>query len=424
MSKPIFTSLAPNTEWDDVGLAARLMFQPWRWRQGRGMSQLEQLFQEWLPTKYAYAFSSGRAALYAILKALNLSADDEVLLQAYTCVAVPDPILWAGAKPIYTDCEEETFNMDPRDLERKITPRSRVLIIQHTFGLPADIDALIKIAKKYKLFVIEDCAHALGAKYESKRVGLPAEAQRAKVGTFGDAAFFSFGRDKVISSVFGGMLTVKDKAIAREVGEIIAHWKVAPWSWVLQQLLHPITTTKAKTFYRVLGFGKLILSLAKTLRIISKAVYPEEKRGERPAFLEYRMPNALALLALQQFGKLERFNAHRKKIAKIYDERLGLRCEGDRVSENQTNSIYLRYTIQTPNAAEILAAAKNKNIFLGDWYRTPIAPAGVDYNAVGYTMGSCPTAEKLARESINLPTDVHIGQREVQRIIEVMREYV
>ena len=304
--KPIFTNLAPNWQWDDVMLAARLIFQPWKWRQGRGAARLEQLFTEWLPTPQAFAFSSGRAALYAILKSFGLQSGDEVLLQAYTCVAVPDPILWTGAKPVYVDCEEGTFNMSPRDLERKITSRARVLIIQHTFGLPANLDALLAIAKKHSLFVIEDCAAYSGA----------------RVGTFGDAAIFSFGRDKVISSVFGGLAVVRDANIAGRVRGLQNQMRLPSLLWVLQQLLHPIVMWKVKIFYRVFGLGKFILALSKALHLISKAVYAAEKKGGKPKFVERRMSNALALLALHQFEKLEKFNAQRRKIAELYGEGL------------------------------------------------------------------------------------------------------
>ena len=116
---------------------------------------------------------------------------DEVLVQAFTCVAVPNSVLWAQATPVYADIDA-TLNIDPIDVEKKITNRTKAIIVQHTFGIPADMDALVALAKKHNILLIEDCAHSLGATYKGK-----------KVGTFGDAAFFSFGRDKVVSSVFG-----------------------------------------------------------------------------------------------------------------------------------------------------------------------------------------------------------------------------
>lgn len=407
--KPIFTSLAPNTEYDDAWLALKLLFQPWQWKRGVAMEQLEQTFQQYLSVKYARAFISGRTALYSILQALDLKAGDEVLLQAYTCVAVPDPIIWVGAKPIYVDCDADTFNMSAVDLKRKISPQSRVLIIQHTFGLPAGIEKLMVVARQHNLLVIEDCAHALGSEINGR-----------KIGTFGDAAFFSFGRDKIISSVFGGMVVTNREDIDGKLKAIAQEYAYPPRLWILQQLNHPIITTKAKLFYNI-GLGKFILALAKILRLTSKAVYSVEKHGQMPDFLKQRMPNVLALLALRQFKKLERFNAHRRSIAALYTEKLSQTPLRHMLPNFSDNHIYLRYTILTPRAASVLTAAKKQHIFLGDWYANAIAPDGVDYSAIAYNPSLCPISEKLASESLNLPTDIHIQNKDAERVVKFLK---
>ena len=103
MIKPISISLSPNTEQDDVRLAFGLLFQPWRWKKGKELESLEQEFKRYLGLKYAYAFNSGRSSFLAILDSLNLEKESEVLLQAFTCNAVPNPVLWNGLKPVYID---------------------------------------------------------------------------------------------------------------------------------------------------------------------------------------------------------------------------------------------------------------------------------------------------------------------------------
>jgi len=150
----IFTSLSPNTEADDIFLALKILISPWLWVKGRAVKELENTFKQWLGVKYVFAFSSGRTCLYVILSSLGLSKNDEVLLQAYTCVAVPNSIIWAGAKPVYVDCEETIFNMSVEDLKKKITPKSKALIIQHTFGRPTKIDQLMAAAKENNLQII------------------------------------------------------------------------------------------------------------------------------------------------------------------------------------------------------------------------------------------------------------------------------
>lgn len=411
MPKPIFTSLAPNTEADDVWLALKLLIQLWKWRIGDSRALLENTFRKWLGTNYAFAFESGRSALFAILSCLDLCLKDEVLLQAYTCVAVPNAVLWAGAKPVYVDIEQDSFNMSPHDLEKKISPRSKVLIIQHTFGLPVDIENLLALAKKHNLFVIEDCAHALGAQYHEK-----------KVGTFSNAAFFSFGRDKVISSVFGGMAVTNDEKLSIRIRRFHENCKFSSRLWIFQQLLHPIITSIIKITYNFGNIGKIILGLARHLHIISKAVYGVEKKGEKPAFVPGKMPNALAKLALHQFAKLDRFNDHRQEIAKIYGD--GIQSSSLKLpfEKEGLRHIFLRYTIRSVKVAEVLVKAKKEKIFLGNWYSKVIAPKGVDYSKIGYEPKFCPVAEKIASESLNLPTDIHIGEEEALRIVYFLQK--
>src|SRR3989344_931875 len=127
--RPISISLSPNTEKDDIQLVLRVLFHPWRWKNGEEIVSFERDFQKYLGVQHAISFNSGRSAFLAILKSLDLEEGDEILLQAFTCNAVPNPILWAhstssgqaGLKPVYVDCDEETFNLDLEDLQKKIT---------------------------------------------------------------------------------------------------------------------------------------------------------------------------------------------------------------------------------------------------------------------------------------------------------------
>lgn len=406
MKRPIFTALAPNLEQDDVWLAIKLLCKPWTWQKPEARITLEEAFRSFHKQPHLFAFASGRTCLYAILMQLHLAPEDEVLLQAYTCVAVPNPVLWVCAKPIYVDCDPETLTLSLQDLERKITSKSKVLIIQHTLGQPAALEPLLRLAKKHHLFVIEDCAHALGAQYQGELVG-----------TFGEAAFFSFGRDKVISSVFGGMLTVKDETLAHAIQKYQQTLPLPSRGWVRQQLFHAPFTCVAK-YLHPFGVGKVLLSLGKRLRWISPPVEPLEREGKAPSFLSYALSPALATLALHQFKKIGRFHTHRQGLAAYYTEKLEGKGFQLPVEVPETISAWLRYPIRTLQAKTLLAAAKAEHIYLGDWYATPIAPIGVNYQAVGYT--TCVNAEQVAQETLNLPTDIHISHRDADRIISLL----
>lgn len=409
IKKPIFTALSPNTETDDILLALKLLLMPWKWRKGSERELLNEKLSDLMQGR-TYVFESGRSAFLAILKCLNLPKESEVILQAYTCVAVPNSVIWAGLKPVYIDIDPYTFNMSARDLEEKISARSRVLLIQHTFGLPADMDKLLVIAKKHNLFVIEDCAHSLGSEYKE-----------IQTGNFGDAAFFSFGRDKVISSVFGGFAVIRNDELAHKM-ELLYHECNEPSKkWIVQQLLQPIITFFAKKTYNIL-VGKIILWLSKRMNLLSKAVYPQEKYGQKPRFLLKKMPNALAILAMNQLAKLDKFNNHRRQIAKVYNQELK---DLDFLTTPNINSdvthIYLRYNILSARSEKLFGFAKKENIFLGDWYNSPIAPRGINYQAINYIPKSCPVAEEISAKSINLPTDIHVTKNDALRIAKFIK---
>ena len=434
----LFISLSPNVEEEDRRLVWRLFWRPWRWKQGRAIALCEQWFQEYFGVERAWSVNSGRSGLLLILQALGIHPGDEVLLQAFTCNAVPNPVLWVGATPIYIDIDEESLNMDPADLEKKITSRAKAIIVQHTFGYPADMDRILAIAKKHNLVVIEDCAHALGARYTSTsnpsqpplptlRSGQVAKGRGKLVGTLGDVAFFSFGRDKVISSVYGGMIISKNQRIKESLESLYQKLSYPGLYWIKQQLRHPIVMEWIIRWY---GVGKFFLVALQKLHLLSLAVQPKEKRGLRPSFFPRRLPNALAALAFSQLQRLERFNTHRREIAETYSSSLIDLPAGRQGSyhhlqlKNASEAIFLRYTVRHPNAHAILKTARKQGLYLGDWYTSVIAPADSDLFAMHYAPGSCPRAERLSKEVLNLPTHIRMTQEDAERIVQFLSTVV
>ena len=411
--RPISISLSPNIENDDIQLAIKLILQPWRWKIGEGISKFEEEFKKYLGVKYAISFNSGRSAFLAILKSLDLEKGDEILLQAFTCNAVPNPILWARLKPVYVDCDEETFNLDLEDLKRKITKKSKVVVVQHTFGLPANIDEVWEVCQKNNLILIEDCAHSLGASYKGK-----------KIGTFGKAAFFSFSRDKVISSVYGGIAVTNDDVLAEKIKDFQKKAGFPSYFWIFQQLLHPLLLNFfILPTYSLLRLGKTALNAFQWLNILSKAVHRKEKRGKKPGYFPKRMPNALAILALNQFRKLERFNQHRQEIADLYSRELSNTKYQIPDTKYKEGNVFLRFSIKHRNAHQIIKHAWSNNLLIGDWYDSPIAPQDTKLEKIKYQLGFCPKAEKLSRETFNLPTHINISEKKAKKIIEFLKNY-
>jgi len=416
-SKPIFTSLSPNTEKDDIVLAFKLIFQPWRWKKGDSIQKLEKEFRSYLGVNNVFVFNSGRSALLAILDSLEIGEGDEVLLQGFTCNAAINPILKSGAKPVFVDIDD-TLNLDPNDLKKKITLNSKVVMIQHSFGWPAQIDEIVKIAKKNNLFLIEDCAHALGARYKEKLCG-----------TFGDASFFSFGRDKIISSVFGGLAVANNDQLGKKIVAFQERIKYPSNPWILQQLLHPLLINYIVMPAYVLSaaLGRLVLGFLHIVSILSKAVYRKEKEGELVKQFPKQFPNALAILALNQFKKLERFNKHRREIASFYQK--GIKKDNFILPFDKekiiVDPVFMRYPVLTTNDTDhILKWARKRKIFLDDgWRKSPVVPIDTDLEKMNYQLGGCPRAEKISQSIINLPTHINISQKDAKKVINLVNEY-
>ncbi len=403
----IHTSLSPNTEADDLWLVFRSLVSPWSWKRGESARQLEEVFQTYLGTAHAISFQRGRDALLVLLQALDIGKGDEVILQAYSCIVVPNAIVFVDAKPVYADLESNGFNIDPQNTEKLITKRTKVVIVQHTFGEPAHLEAIQALCKKHNIFLIEDCAHSLSGSFKG-----------SKLGTFGDAAIFSFGRDKIISSVWGGMVTTKDSLLAEKLRKIQAGLLLPSSFQIVQALLHPLLFALIKPIYRF-RIGRGLIKLFQKAKLLPLVIFSEEKEGKKPAFMPQRMPAVLARMALLQLKKLDRFHGHRKTIAKLYFEGLkGIPGLGLPSPHPDGDSAWLRFTIRTPRAKELLAKAKDRGIYLGDWYQSIIAPADCDPKDFQYEMGSCPRAEKAAKESVNLPTHIQMADTQVREVID------
>lgn len=395
----------------DVCGAASFLFLPWKWmsiRQGGNTQKVEERLKAEFSVKHCVAFDSGRSALYFILKSLEIQSGDEVLLQAFTCVVVSNAIIHAGGKPIYVDVDAD-LNMDCADLEKKISQKTKTIIIQHTFGRPSDVDLVLNLAKKYRLTTIEDCAHALCVKYREKLLG-----------TFADAAFFSFGSDKPVSCGRGGAAITNNEHLAEKLRQFQSNLPPAKIFRTLQHLFHFIIFVAAKPLYN-LGVGKCVLWCAKHLNLMNKIIYPEEKRGKTVGFYPSRIANCLAGILLGQLRQMDTLNAHRANIARMYKTRINnpkvLLPAGEQFFT------FLRYPILVENPSVLHKLAKKNGIILGNWYDSPVAPKDVESQVAKYLTGSCPNAEKLSSRVVNLPTDIHVSEKDAFRIIKLVNSF-
>ena len=183
-------------------------------KEGPYIEQFEEQFAKYIGTKYAIAVASGRLGLFLILDSLSLDKDAGVILPAYTDESVPGIIERLGMEPVFIDIDRRTHNIDADLIEGKINEKTRVIIATHIFGHPCNLSKIMEIAKRHSLIVIEDCAHAIGAGYNARRVG-----------SFGNAAYFSFGITKPLNTFGGGMITTDDSGLYYVIKEKIASFE-------------------------------------------------------------------------------------------------------------------------------------------------------------------------------------------------------
>src|SRR3989344_152477 len=366
-------------------------------------SDLSLSLSQFLGIKYLEIFESGRSAFYFLLKALGVGAGDEVIIQAFTCVAVPNAVLWTGAKPIFVDISE-TFNLDVGKLEAAVTAKTRAVVVQHTFGYPAQMDKIVEFCRRKKLFLIEDCAHGLGNTYGDK-----------KLGTLGIASFFSFGRDKVISGVWGGAVATSDAGLSKKIKDLTKGLPIRGMGWTIRQILYPVFMFLILKTYDFWGVGKLLHGISRRFKFFDQVITIEEKRGQKPATFYHGLPQPLANLAAFQLVKLDAIIAHRRMLARFYSESLD--------SKFDVSSTYLRFSLLVSDPDGLRQLAARQNIYLGDWYDQVVAPKTVNLTAAGYTLGSCQRAEKISRQIVNLPTNPNIDINKAQKVVALIKQW-
>lgn len=401
----ITTSLSPNVQSDDLGITIKTLFSFWRWQNKSITKKLEDKLAERFSGHKAVLLSSGRSAIYHTLMAFDIDKGDEVIIQAFTCLAVPAPIQWAGAKPIYADIQRNTYNFDINDVRKKITSATKAIIVQHTFGVPANIKELKELTQEYDIYLIEDLAHSFGATIKEQAVG-----------TFGDAAILSFGRDKTISCIFGGAVISSNTQLIKKIKSEQNIHPYPPFWWTKQQLLHPILMAIVKPLYFKFSIGKVLLVVAQKIKLLSLAVTTKEKSGAKPPYLNWRFSPALGFLLKNQLNKIDQYTDRRREIAGQYISGLKL---GQHYKAVQNNASWLRLPLIVDNPKQILTKAKKHKILLGDWYNNPVTPLNQNNpNLAGYKPGSCPNAEFASQHVINLPTHPTMTDKQVDEVIE------
>lgn len=174
----------------------------WISSRGEFVGRFESRFAEYIGAKYATTVCNGTVAIHLALQALGIKPGDEVIVPTLTYIASVNTIIQSGAKPVFVDSLEHSWQIDPDDVKRKITSKTKAIMVVHLYGLPCDMDAIVKICRENSIFLVEDCAEAFGSRYDGRHVG-----------TFGDVATFSFFGNKTITTGEGGMVVAREREV-------------------------------------------------------------------------------------------------------------------------------------------------------------------------------------------------------------------
>jgi dTDP-4-amino-4,6-dideoxygalactose transaminase len=333
--------------------------------QGKRVEEFEEAFAQFIGVKYAVATSSGTASLHLALLSHGIGAGDEVITTPFTFIATASSILLAGAKPVFADIEDDYFNVDPANVKRKITKRTKAIIPVHLYGHPADVKAIMELAHEHGLAVIEDACQAHGATLNNQ-----------KVGSFGTGCF-SFYPTKNMTTGEGGMITTNSEDVAQRARLVRNH-----------------------------GFSQR---------------YSSEILGSN-----MRMNELSAALGLVQLHKLPAHNQKRRDNAAYLSRKLrGIQGIQLPKVRQGCQHVFHQYTIRVTEESatsrnELARILKEKGIESGIYYPIPIHKQPL-YRKLGYD-DDLPISEKMSQQVISLPIHPGVTRQELDFISEVVKE--
>jgi dTDP-4-amino-4,6-dideoxygalactose transaminase len=332
-----------------------------RWLTGGPRAkEFEKMFARYLGTKHAIAVNSCTAALHLAMRALHITSGDEVIVPVFTFAATANAPLFVGAKPVFADIDEKTFNISPKDVQNKITKKTKAIIVVHYGGQPCDMKEIMKIAKHHNLHVIEDCAHSLGAEYMNQ-----------KTGTIGTIGCFSFYPTKIITTLEGGMATTNDEQIAKKI-EILREHGMTRSAFNREKT--------ATWYYDVVDLG-----------------------------YNYRLNEVQAALGIAQLKRIDEINKKRIEAAHYYTQKLqkikGIIPPYEAKDRTHVYHLYaIRVTEQKSgiNRDNLYKKLSNEDIGLSVHY-TPLHLLTFYKKTLHYKTGDFPTAEKISKQILSLP---------------------
>jgi perosamine synthetase len=370
----------------------------------------EELFSEQVCAKGARAFALGRQALVILLKALDISDGDRIGICGFTCLSVAEAVKVCGAIPVYLDVDERLC-IDPENIMRQKPGSLKVVILQHTFGVPGQLELLLSACKKIGAKVVEDCAHSLGCSWKNKPLG-----------SFGEGAIYSFQWGKPYTTGEGGMLTVNSGELLDKVDRQIE--EIALPVMIKSELM---LECKRRLYSILCGlqlyndikyaYGKLrdVGLVKQSFRLNNQF---EFYRGY--VRLAGEMTAEAGLKQLENWSKLKQIRQENTELIEDYLNKRQIKLW---TKPSEAEVVFLRYPILTSSRSRIIKQAQNRKLDIADWYRSPVHPLqDDDLLKVDYVIGSCSKAENMIAQLIHLPTGLGLNKRNLEDMVKIIHQ--
>jgi len=332
---------------------------------GPKVSEFEKRCSEYLNVKHCIGVGNGTDALVIALESLGIGNGDEVITTPFTFFATAEAIVRVGAKPVFVDIDPPSYNINPEEIEKKITPKTKAIIPVHIFGQVCNMDRILEIAKKYNLYVIEDACQAFGAEYNGK-----------KAGTIGDVGCFSFFPTKNLGGFGdGGLIVTNDDKVAERARMLRQHG------------------SKKKYYNELIGFNS-------------------------------RLDEIQAAILLVKLKYIDDWNKRRYQIAQRYDQ--GLKLNGlltpAKTNNYERGHIYHLYVLQHEKRDELIEYLSQKGIATGIYYPVPLHLTKA-LQFLGYKEGDFKVAEEVSKKSFAIPMFPELTDEEIEFIISSINEF-
>jgi dTDP-4-amino-4,6-dideoxygalactose transaminase len=375
----------PYLEADEINEVIDTLKSGW-WGTGPKTERFENKFKKYAESKYALAVNSCTAGLFLALKVLDIKKGDEVITTPLTFCSTANVIIHTGAKPVFADVDPNDWNIDPTKIEQKITKKTKAILPVHLHGRPSKMDEILKIAKKYNLYVIEDAAHAAEARYKNK-----------KIGNIGDITVFSFYVTKNLATGEGGMITTNNK------------------SWIEQM--------------RILSLHGLSRDAYKRYHV----THFENYECLIPGY-KFNMTDIQASLGLHQLKRLKRNSKIRKDLWKTYDREFSKYTDIKTPEDESKDIDHARhlYAVLLPieklkiSRDEFVDKLIKENIGSGVHF-TPVHLHKYYQETYKFKLGDFPIAEHIGERIISLPLGANLSKTTVtlisQTVIRLIEKY-